>query len=225
MEGSNLKAVLFDLDGTLLDSNFDRLLDNYFEGVSALFEKWISKEKFIKALMTSTYIMIKNDDVTKTNIEVFKDDFFSRTHLDPELMTLFDQYYIEEFPKLNYLSKANHAAVKAVDLAFASGLKVVVATNPVFPLTPILERLRWAKVADYEYDLITHGDNMHFCKPNLHYYQEISKLIGVAPEDCIMIGDDRENDGPAALVGMDTFIIEKGKTLTDATEYFMRSLG
>jgi FMN phosphatase YigB (HAD superfamily) len=34
-----------------------------------------------------------------------------------------------------------------------------------------------------------------------------------------MIGDDPENDGPAAEVGMDTFILQDGQTLAEAIAY------
>lgn len=66
---------------------------------------------------------------------------------------------------------------------------------------------------------------MHFCKPNPNYYLEISRMIGVAPEDCLMIGDDPENDGPAAEVGMDTFLLQDGQTLAEAMQYISAKRG
>jgi len=214
-----VKAILFDLDGTLLESNFDTLIKAYFQGISAYFAELLPPDQFIKHLVASTQVMLSDNDPGRTNIQAFAHDFFPRTNLDPSLMELFNRYYLEEFPKLKYLAKANPLAKEIVELAFAYNTKVVIATNPVFPLEPIAERLRWAGVYDYPYSLITHGDLMHYCKPNPNYYLEICELIDVAPADCLMIGDDPEYDGPAAAVGMDVFLLREGRTLADAMEY------
>lgn len=216
-----MKAILFDLDGTLLATNFDTLMQAYFEGVAARFAEWVEPQLFVKELMSATKQMIVSDDPNLTNIEVFAAEFFPKTQLDPKLMTVFEQYYIDEFPQLAYLAKADPTAVDIVESAFANNSKVVIATNPVFPLEPVMERLRWAGVADYSYALITHGENMHYCKPNPKYYLEISEKIGVKPADCLMIGDDPENDGIAATVGMDTFLLTDGRTLKDAQAYIL----
>ena len=216
-----LKAILIDLDGTLLATSFETLMEGYMQGVASLFESWICQKEFIKAIMVSTDVMVNNSDPERTNMQVFADDFFTRTNLDPHLIKLFERYYIDEFPKLKSFAKADPSAQDMVELAFANNNKVVIATNPLLPLSAMIERLRWAGVADYPYALITHCDNMHFCKPNPRYYLEISKKINVPPENCLMIGDDLENDGSAALVGMDTFILKEGETLAAAIEYIL----
>lgn len=216
-----LKAILIDLDGTLLETSFETLLEQYMQGVASFFERWINQKEFIEILMASTDVMVNNTDPQRTNMQVFADDFFSRGNLDLHFIELFERYYIEEFPKLRTLAKADPLAQDMVDLAFANNNKVVIATNPLLPLAAMIERLRWAGVADYPYDLITHCDNMHFCKPNPQYYLEISERINVPPQDCLMIGDDLENDGPAALAGMDTFILKEGETLAAAIEYIV----
>lgn len=216
-----MKAVLFDLDGTLLETNFDTLLHEYFNGISLHFDQWIEPKVFLKQLMASTEIMLANEDANRTNIQVFSEDFFSNTNLDPKLIKEFDRYYEEEFPKLCYLAKANPVARDIVEAAFANEFKVVIATNPLFPELAIMERLKWANVSDFPYDLITTADNMHACKPNLRYYEEICELIGVEPKDCLMIGDDPINDGPAAEVGIDVLIIDQELTLADAKGYLL----
>jgi FMN phosphatase YigB (HAD superfamily) len=43
-------------------------------------------------------------------------------------------------------------------------------------------------------------------KPNPAYYREIAEKIGCAPEDCVMVGNEVQNDIlPAKRVGMKTF--------------------
>ena len=34
-------------------------------------------------------------------------------------------------------------------------------------------------------------------------------------EQCLMVGDDIENDGPAAKIGMKTFLLTNGRKLID----------
>lgn len=216
-----MKAVLFDLDGTLLETNFDTLLHEYFQGLSLRFKEWINPKVFLKQLMLSTDVMLANEDPNRTNIQVFSDDFFANTNLNPELIGEFDRYYAEEFPKLSHLAQASPVARKIVEAAFANNNKVVIATNPLFPEPAIIERLRWADIADYPYDLITTADNMHACKPNQRYYLEICEKIQVDPRDCLMIGDDPNNDGIAAQIGMDVFIIDQQLTLADAKSYML----
>lgn len=213
-----MKAVLFDLDGTLLETSFDTLLHEYFNGISLHFEQWIAPEVFIKQLLASTDVMLANEDLERTNIQVFSEDFFCNTNLDPKLIAEFDRYYHEEFPKLSYLAKANPIAREIVELAFAKNLKVVIATNPLFPEIAIVERLKWANIADFPYDLITSADNMHACKPNLRYFEEICEKIAVDPKDCLMIGDDPVNDGPAEEIGIETIILDEELTLADIKE-------
>ena len=69
-----MKAVLFDLDGTLLRL-VRHLLHEYFNGISLHFDKWIAPEVFIKQLLASTDVMLANEDLERTNIQVFSEDF------------------------------------------------------------------------------------------------------------------------------------------------------
>ena len=100
-----------------------------------------------------------------------------------------------------------------------SGVLVVLASNPIFPLDAHIKRLSWGGLDSLEFDLVTHIENMHFCKPNREYYMEISKRIQVDPQDCLMVGNDPLNDMAASLAGMKTFLTnDAGKTGKSAFE-------
>lgn len=214
-----MKAILFDLDGTLLDVNFDELLKEYFSRIGGFFGDYLAPEQFIKHLMKATHQMIASQDPSKINLDVFAQVFFGSTGLDPKMMDEeFPRFYAEEFPKLRHLAKPQPLAREVVELAFQQGYKVVIATNPVFPAEAIRQRIEWAAVDDFDYDLVTTGENMHFCKPNPQYYLEIAEKLGESPTDCLMIGDDPENDGPASQVGMDTLLLTNGNTLEDVSK-------
>jgi len=89
-----------------------------------------------------------------------------------------------------------------------TGLQVVIATNPLFPLTAIEQRLEWAglPVEEFPFALITSYEIMHSTKPHLAYYEEIAQRLGVEEKKCLMVGDDWRLDiAPAYAVGMQTY--------------------
>jgi hypothetical protein len=95
----------------------------------------------------------------------------------------------------------------------AYGYMVVIATNPVYPLEAIRQRMDWGGLPDSpeHYALITSAENMHFAKPNPAYYAEILGRVGVEPDEAIMVGDSLENDIRAASqLGIHTFHVTPG---------------
>lgn len=72
-----LKAILFDLDGTLLPMNEETFIPKYLKLLSERMEpKGYNKEDFIKVLWSGTKKMYLNDG-SKTNEDVFWNEFSS----------------------------------------------------------------------------------------------------------------------------------------------------
>lgn len=207
-----ITTVLFDLDGTLLPMNIDIFLKQYFIALTKRFAVGIDPDMFNKALVASVMQIVKNDDPEKTNKEIFLEEFFQRVPLKKEkIVPEFDEFYLREFPKLKdqiQLELKDWPAKELIAEFFSRGYQVVIATNPLFPLLAIEERLKWVGLLDYPYKLITAYEEMHFCKPNPNYFREICEKIDVHPSECLMIGNDMEEDLPASLIGMKTFIVE-----------------
>ena len=84
---------------------------------------------------------------------------------------------------------------------------MALATNPIFPAIATNERIRWAGLSTDDFELITTYENIGFCKPNPEYYSEVAERIGVAPEECIMVGNDVDDDMPASKLGMKVFLL------------------
>jgi FMN phosphatase YigB (HAD superfamily) len=93
-------------------------------------------------------------------------------------------------------------------MAIESGYEGVLATNPVFPREVILERMRWAGVADLAWKLITSYEDMHFAKPHAAYHSEILGRIGRQPAACVIVGNDTRDDLAALAVGVKAFLLE-----------------
>ena len=206
-----IKAVLFDLDDTLLGNNMERFLPSYFALLGKHAERYLQKERFLQELMAGTQAMIANTDTAVSNRDIFWQTFQQRTGLDPnELEPFFEQFYRNVFPQLAATTQKRPLAAPLVQACLDKGLKVVVATNPLFPAIAVEERLAWAgvPVTEFAYDLVTAYENMHTTKPHPGYYREILQLIDCAPETAVMIGDDWKNDMvPAASAGLHTYWI------------------
>jgi len=202
-----ITALLFDLDGTLLDSDMNVFMPHYFRALAAKLAPLVPADRLLDALLTSTRAMMRRSDHTMTNKDAFWADFLPRvgcsmTALEP----LIDEFYRNDFPTLRRYTVTKPEARLVIEAAFARGFIVAIATQPVFPLVAIQQRLTWAGVADFPYALVTCYENMHTTKPDPAFYTEICEHIGRPAQACLMIGNEPEADiRPAAAAGLHTF--------------------
>lgn len=203
------KALLFDLDGTLLPMDMDAFMKAYFHAVTRKFAHLLPPEKLVRDILQGTASMVRDCDPNRTNREVFWSDFMARIDFPVEVLEpMFEEFYEREFTSLKQVTQPNPLARPMMTSLFRKGFRVAIATNPVFPERAIRERLRWLEIDDLPYALVTTYETMHFCKPNPNYYTEALELIGAVPGDCLMIGNDVEEDLIAGRLGMKTFLVD-----------------
>jgi HAD superfamily hydrolase (TIGR01549 family) len=207
-----LKAVLFDLDGTLLGNNMmEDFVPPYFAKLSARMSAHVRPDRLIAAIRKASDAITESDG-SQTNEEAFAEVFYahlgkSREMLEPHLM----DFYVHDFPTLREFTHRKPAARKVVEAAFAMDYKVAIATNPFFPEVAIQERMRWAGVQDFPYDRVTTYENSHFAKPDLRYFEEVLEALGCVPSQALMVGD-QAMDMVAAELGCRTFLVPSGAT-------------
>lgn len=203
------QAVLFDLDGTLLDIDMNVFLQHYFRVMMAMAkERDLPYENLPQMVSQAVAAMVTSREADKYNYQVFDENFFPHLQVNEDVMRqFFLEFYEIGFPTLSRHCSRFVQIPEIMKMVFNRGLTVVVATNSLFPVTAIEQRLSWAGVGNHPYALITTYDNMHFTKPHLQYYQEICQNIGIAPEDCLMVGNDVEEDMVASRLGMKTFLL------------------
>ncbi len=207
----NVKVILFDLDGTLLNNDIDKFLSHYFKIFSASLAHIQPPEKIFKHLMVAGNAIVDNDG-SAFNEEVFWSTFCPLLgYPREELEAVLRDFYKNKFPILRQYTSQKHGARQVVQQTFALGYDVVIATTPVFPSTAIEQRLKWADVADFPYMLVTCTENTRGCKPNLIYYKQILENIGYDAEACLMVGDE-DRDMVAAHLGYSTFLITSPRT-------------
>jgi len=206
-----LKAILFDLDDTLLGNPMETFVVAYFQALTRHVAHLIPPERLISELMRATQAMEINDGNGPTNEETFAAVFYPALgHERAALEPLFERFYAEEFPKLRTLTQPRAEARLLVEWAFEHGLQVIIATNPLFPRTAIEQRLEWAgvPVTEFDYALVTTYEDMHATKAHPAYYREIVTRLGRQPGECLMVGDDWGRDiAPAASVGIPVYWI------------------
>jgi len=213
-----MKAILFDLDDTLLGNSMETFVLAYFQALTRHVAHLIPPDRLIAELMRATNAMQANDGAGPTNEETFAAAFYPALGYEQdELRPIFEQFYAEEFPKLRSLTRPLPEARALVEWAFARGLQVVIATNPLFPRTAIEQRLAWAGVpaSEFDYALVTSYEEMHATKAHPAYYREILTRINRQPGECLMVGDDWKRDiAPATSVGIPAYwIVGTGETL------------
>jgi FMN phosphatase YigB (HAD superfamily) len=205
------RAILFDLDGTLLSNDMDVFLPHYFELLTAHVAHILEPDELMRHLMQATQRMLTNDG-RATNEEVFASAFYpqvgrSRAEMEPVFM----DFYTSKFPALQQYTGRKPAARQVVQQAFDLGCDVVIATNPIFPSLAVQLRLEWAGVDDFSFRLVTTYENSRATKPNLLYFEQILEAIGHPPEASLVVGDE-DMDMVAAHLGCSTFLVPGPRT-------------
>lgn len=219
----SIKAVLFDLDGTLLPMDMDTFVGDYFKRLSTkLAPHGYEPKQFIETIWKGTYVMIKNNS-DKCNEEVFWQ--YAVSVYGDKIKNdkpLFDEFYEQEFDKIKAVCGHNPKAKETVDTLKKMGYKVALATNPIFPERATRWRIGWAGLTPDDFEFYTTYENINCCKPNLAYYKEVAARVGCKPEECLMVGNDVSDDMVAEKVGMKVFLLTDcliNKNEEDVTKY------
>lgn len=203
-----IKAILFDLDGTLVPMDQDVFVKDYFKRISTkLAPHGYEPNKFIETIWKGTYAMIKNTG-DRCNEDVFWDYavmVYGNKILNDK--PLFDEFYEQEFDKVKSVCGFNPKAAQTVHELKNKGYKVALATNPIFPERATRWRINWAGLEPTDFEFYTTYENINCCKPNPSYYIEVAKRIGVLPEECLMVGNDVGDDMVAQKTGMQVFLL------------------
>lgn len=203
-----LKAILFDLDGTLLPMDNDVFTKAYFKLLAAELDPYgYEPKQLIDGVWQGTKAMVKNDG-TQMNEQVFWKEFASifgdKVYSD---IDKFNEFYETDFDRLKSYCGYNEQANKTIRALKEKSYTLVLASNPVFPMEAQKKRMLWAGVNPDDFALITSYENSHYCKPNPLYYKEIIEKIGVQSGEFLMVGNDTTEDAAAMLAGTDFFLL------------------
>ena len=203
-----LKMILFDLDGTLLPMDQEVFTKDYFKRLAAkLLPHGYQADQLVDGIWAGTAAMVKNDG-TCTNEEAFWRRFvqiFGEKALADK--PIFDEYYRVEFQQVAEVCGCSAEAKATIEELKKRGYRIALATNPIFPAIATESRIRWAGLEPEEFELYTTYENTCYCKPNPDYYRDLLQRLDCQAEECLMIGNDVEEDMIAESIGMKVFLL------------------
>lgn len=204
----SLTMILFDLDGTLLPMDNDAFTKGYFKLLTAkLAAHGYEPKQLVSSIWAGTKAMVENDGSQSNEMAFWQK--FSTIYGDKALSDrpIFEVFYAQDFQQARALCGFNPKAAQAVRQLKHMGLRVALATNPIFPAVATERRIRWAGLEPEDFELYTTYENIGYAKPSLDYYREIMRLTHTKPEECLMVGNDVGEDMIAGRLGMSVFLL------------------
>ena len=203
------KNYLFDLDGTLLPMDMGKFTELYLQALCRRFvpEIGIDAKTLVKGVWSGAEAMAKNDGL-RMNCEVFWRTMNDVCKRDMRAYACdFDDFYRNEFIYAKNGTGYTPYAKKTIEYLKSKNVRLIVATNPIFPKASTYRRIEWAGLDPNDFDYITVYDNCSSCKPNLNYFADICSICGVIPEESLMVGNDVDEDMCASRLGFNTFLV------------------
>jgi len=200
-----LKAVLLDLDNTLILFDEIKYYKAYFKKLNSYFSDEFTADELQERVVNGTMALSQNRG-GKSNLQRFLEVFAAGREDDTSVLwERFMAFYREAYDDID-VTVALPAGLQAVmEYLRQTGLKLVIASNPIFPVLAQKMRLRWGNLDPAWFTLFTHIENMRYVKPMADYYRQTCDLIGAVPAECLMVGNDPVNDMAAARAGLMTY--------------------
>lgn len=204
-----IKAILFDLDGTLAPMDQDAFVRIYFGAlVKKLTSHGYDADKLTDTIWLGTRAMVNNDG-SKTNEKAFW-NYFTSVYGSYALkdIAVFEDFYTHDFPALGkLLCTPDPDARICIEYIRSKKIRTALATNPLFPRIATEARIRWAGFEPSEFEYFTTYESSCYCKPNIKYYEELLGRLGLEATDCLMVGNDTIEDTVVTELEMKVFLI------------------
>ncbi len=206
---SDITTLLFDLDGTLVRMKRRGLELRFMARAIWRFLGAVPPWRFRRAFWRAADRM-QNHGTDLTNYNVFLAELSKHAWSGRDLDAIARRFIERDFARLRDRFEPVAGARETLDLARRLGYRLILATNPVWPLAAVRLRLAWGGLADVPFDFLSHSEAMTRCKPSTEYYVELLGRIGADARECLMIGNDPRKDLPAEKAGIRTILIEDG---------------
>ncbi len=186
-----LKAVIFDVDGTLLDSN-----DLHAEAWRRAFEKFhldidfcmirqqIGKgaDQLMPALIPQDLVEVRGEEIAALRADIFRDELLQQAKPFPMVRELFERVR-------------------------ADGKKIALATSA--NASELDEYVRILGVGDLLEEQ-TDADDSEASKPEPDIFQAALQKLGCAADEAIVVGDTPYDVQAATKAGMETVVLLSG---------------
>ena len=202
-----MKTILLDLDGTLLHMDQEKFVKSYFGSVGLKFSKNFDSNRVMNGLIEGTKAMVANDG-SLSNEEMFWKVFEDVSNYSKlETQELLEDFYLNDFENSKITTSSTPHAKELINVLKNKGYDLILATNPLFPSIATEKRIQWAGLSIDDFKEVTTYENYHFCKPNPLYFKEILDKFNLNIEDCLMIGNDIDEDMAAKQIGLEVLVV------------------
>jgi FMN phosphatase YigB (HAD superfamily) len=206
---SPYRAVLFDLDGTLLRVEMRSFITRYLAGFYACCRDLVEFGPLQRAMRAGIHMLLETECGAYSNEERLFAFLAERLQLEEGLLRERFAYFLDT--GLEPLAEGIQGipeSVMLLECCRQAQVPVVLATNPVFPQALIEARCRWAGLDINHFVLLTSFENSRYCKPQGGYFSEVAASLGVDPQYCLMVGNDTSHDLSASEIGMTTWLVD-----------------
>jgi len=207
-------TILVDLDGTLVGLKEVPLYLSFIRHLSIELEKRakIGTRQSIKLLYGMNQVL-SGPTTKQTNYEKLLHWFGNR----PEFQNLdYEKVVLEAIKTVFPVMKKHSFPIKKAQ-KFIAGVqdryRLILATNPVWPVELVQQRLEWAGISPNVFSSITHAKRMRSSKGKVAFYQELLDQESLDPSQCLMVGNKSKYDGNAIYAGICCFIVNQHKDL------------
>lgn len=209
----NVTHLLVDLDGTLVSYRDLPVQLNFIVNSVSSLRKYTGWKTAVRALR-ATHVELRGANKGDLTNDVRAVSAFSKKLGKPieEGKKIFEDVLKIVFPSLRKHFSPAKGAKDFLEWA-KSKYHLTLATNPVWPVELIRLRVEWAGLNSGDFKFITDASQMHACKPEPKYYQEILSKLGVKAENCLLIGNEVDMDLPATKNGIKVFLVTHRKRL------------
>ncbi len=187
---SNLKAVLFDMDGVLIDSEIV-YLNRIYSKISPKY-KFLSKEDL--------YPIVGMDD-KRTRIFLHN---ITCEPLDNEAFDIYMQDILKDIQIAEYKDVLNPGVLVTLEFLKKGNFKVALASSSKMRI--IKEVLKQCEIESF-FDYVISGEKFKESKPNPEIYLTAIREIGCTPDECIVIEDSSYGIEAGSLAG--AYVIAK----------------
>ncbi|WP_105616050.1 HAD family hydrolase [Vallitalea okinawensis] len=207
----DIKAVLFDLDGTLVDSMWiwEDIDIRYMEKMNITYNLSDLHENINGMSFTETAVFFKETFNIKDSVEEIKEDWVEMAH----------DYYASKVPlKENVITLLN--ALKA------KGIKMGIGTSNSRELVTLI--LETHGITHY-FDSVRTSCEVATGKPSPDIYLKVAEDLGVQPKECIVFEDIEEGVTAANRAGMrscgiyDEYSKDKKTSIIAIADYYIHN--
>jgi len=211
-----IKAVIFDLDGTLASFNIDyravRADVRSFLIRMGLPASILSINESIFEMLKKAEIFMKNNDQSKKVI----------TETRKKALAIAENYELEAAKTTSLLP----GALETLEALRKMELKIGLCTINSEKSTNYI--LKWFKIAKF-FDVVTPRDKVKYVKPNVEHLEVTLKGLGVNPEEAMVVGDGVSDmkcarELKAIAVGLPTGVSSPKELISAGANYFITSI-